>query len=64
MEISLCVCGQSIPLPPSLPQGHPRLLTNNEQKSIIQKQVSAEPWAKEALDGIKGRIESLNYLLD
>ena len=46
-----------IPLPKNLPQTHPRLLTVPSQKSILQKQIKDEPWAKEVLQGIKNRID-------
>lgn len=56
-----CVCGikaqQNIPLPSSLPQSHPRLLTTNEYKPVLQKQIKNEAWAKEVMQGIHNRID-------
>ncbi|MDR2913829.1 MAG: hypothetical protein LBV74_03190 [Tannerella sp.] len=48
---------QNIPLPENLPQGHPRLLTTQEYKPVLQKQMEEESWAKEVLDGILNRID-------
>lgn len=45
-----------IPLPSDLPQGHPRLLTNNKFKSTLEKQIENEAWAQEVLNGIQKRI--------
>lgn len=47
---------QTIPLPSALPQGHPRLMTTENYKPIIQKQVKEEVWAKDVLQGILDRI--------
>ncbi|NDV79166.1 hypothetical protein [Dysgonomonas sp. 511] len=50
------IYGQQIPLPENLPQGHPRLLTTQENKTVLQKQIKEEAWAKEVMQGILGRI--------
>lgn len=49
--------GQSIPLPDNLPQGHPRLMTRDKYKSVLQTQVKYEAWAKDVLTGILDRID-------
>ncbi|KAA6340757.1 hypothetical protein EZS27_011399 [termite gut metagenome] len=58
--ISIFVCsfinGQNIPLPESLPQGHPRLLAKAQDKAALQKQLENEDWAKEVMQGISNRI--------
>jgi hypothetical protein len=46
-----------IPLPANLPQGHPRLLTTDTYKPVLEKQIADEPWAREVLDGIINRID-------
>lgn len=46
-----------IPLPEKLPQGHPRLLTTDAEKSHIHRQVKNEIWAKNVMDGIQKRID-------
>lgn len=46
-----------IPLPSSLPQGHPRLLITDDYKPILQKQITDESWANEVLTGINNRID-------
>ena len=50
------VYGQQIPLPSNLPQGHPRLMTTQENKPILEKQLKEEAWAKEVMQGILDRI--------
>jgi len=59
--LTLFVCNgaynQNIPLPSDLPQGHPRLLTTDRNKPVLQKQVKEEAWAKEVLQGILDRID-------
>lgn len=48
---------QNIPLPENLPQGHPRLLTTQEHKPVLEKQIKKETWAKEVMNGILERID-------
>jgi hypothetical protein len=56
--LSICLLSaQQIPLPANLPQGHPRLMTNEGQKPGLQRQIDDEQWAKDVLSGIKGRID-------
>ncbi|MCD8044723.1 MAG: heparinase II/III-family protein [Tannerellaceae bacterium] len=57
--INICypVFGQEIPLPTNLPESYPRLLTTQEYKPELQKQINNEPWAKEVLAGILSRID-------
>lgn len=55
--LSLQIVAQQIPLPASLPQGHPRLLTTEAEKPKLQSLVANEAWAKEVFDGIKNRID-------
>lgn len=47
---------QNILLPENLPQGHPRLLTNNSEKERINQQIQNEEWAKNVMGGILNRI--------
>jgi len=54
---SAAYCQPLIPLPANLPQGHPRLLTTNGYKQVLETQIAGEPWAREVLDGILGRID-------
>lgn len=46
-----------IPLPSQLEQAHPRLLTTEAEKPILQKQIETESWAQEVLEGIQNRID-------
>lgn len=59
--ITYTVCilsyAQDIPLPQNLPQGHPRLMTTDAEKTRILRQVENEEWAKEVLAGIKNNID-------
>lgn len=56
--LSICLLSaQQIPLPANLPQGHPRLMTNEGQKPGLQRQIDDEQWAKDVLSEIKGRID-------
>ncbi|MBB4034205.1 hypothetical protein GGR21_000090 [Dysgonomonas hofstadii] len=47
---------QQIPLPENLPQSHPRLMTTPDYKTVLQKQLKEEAWAKEVMQGILDRI--------
>ena len=47
---------QDIPLPTDLPQGHPRLLTNNSEKERIKDLIENEAWANNVMKGILDRI--------
>ncbi len=49
--------GQQIPLPLNLPQGHPRLLCNQDYKPVLLKQIKNETWAKDVMQGILERID-------
>lgn len=51
------VSAQDIPLPPNLPQTHPRLMTTLGYKHILQKQLRNEIWAKDVMQGILQRID-------
>jgi len=51
------IYSQDIPLPDNLPQGHPRLMTTPENKSVLQKQIKEEVWAKNVMQGILNRID-------
>lgn len=59
--ILLCIqwvaYSQQIPLPTNLPVSHPRLLTTEDYKPILQKQIKEEQWATEVYDGILKRID-------
>lgn len=46
-----------IPLPEHLPQGHPRLITTDVEKTTLVQQVKSEDWAKTVMDGILERID-------
>jgi hypothetical protein len=48
---------QQIPLPTNLPQEHPRLLTTPKNKSMLQKRIKKENWAKEVMQGIRDRLD-------
>lgn len=48
---------QQIPLPLDLPQGHPRLLTADSYKPVLEKQIKEEVWAKDVYQGILNRID-------
>lgn len=48
---------QQIPLPAELPREHPRLLIQAADKGTLQQMIRTEPWAREVLDGISGRID-------
>lgn len=49
--------GQSIPLPTKLSQGHPRLMTTQENKPSLEKLIKDEAWAGEVFRGILDRID-------
>lgn len=49
--------GQNIPLPSDLPEGHPRLMTFDKYKPILQTQIKEEEWAKEIIQGIEKRVD-------
>lgn len=46
-----------IPVPANLPQGHPRLLTTDAYKPMLEKQIAEELWSRQVLDGILNRID-------
>lgn len=53
----LCnIYSQKIPLPENLPQGHPRLMVNDSEKSLLQKQIKEEEWAQNVMEGLLNRI--------
>ena len=54
--MSSFVYGQNIPLPTNLPQGHPRLMTNDDNRLVVQNQIKSEQWAKDVFGGILDRI--------
>lgn len=47
---------QQIPLPVNLPKTHPRLMTTDAGKQIVQEQIKKEKWAQEVMNGINNRI--------
>jgi len=47
---------QKIPLPETLPETRPRLLTNPTEKESLLKQIQQEKWAKDVFEGIKSRV--------
>ncbi|WP_257666297.1 hypothetical protein [Parapedobacter tibetensis] len=49
--------GQQIPLPDSLPQGHPRLMATAADKPVLQALIKKETWAGQVLQGIRQRID-------
>lgn len=53
----LTVSGQEIPLPGRLHEGHPRLLTTDQEKGRLRQLVKDQKWAAEVLKGIKNRID-------
>lgn len=53
----LTVRGQEIPLPVKLLEGHPRLLTTDQEKGRLRQQLKEQKWAGEVLTGIKNRID-------
>ena len=59
--IVLLVCNlvysQEIPLPSDLPESHPRLMTKQDKKTFLQKQIKQEIWAKDVLNGILNRVD-------
>lgn len=55
--VCFSVSAQQIPLPSNLPEGHPRLMTNDEERSGLQKLIANELWAKDVLSAIKARID-------
>lgn len=48
---------QQIPLPETLPQTRPRLLTNPTEKESLLKQIQREKWATDVFEGIKSRVD-------
>jgi hypothetical protein len=55
--VTLVMAQHPIPLPEHLPEGHPRLMTTNEQKAEIMEQLESEDWAKKVIAGILKRID-------
>lgn len=50
------VFSQKIPLPENLPQGHPRLMVNDSEKSLLQRQIKEKEWAQNVMRGLLNRI--------
>ncbi len=50
------VFSQEIPLPENLPQGHPRLMVNDSEKSLLQRQIKEKEWAQNVMRGLLNRI--------
>lgn len=48
---------QKIPLPETLPQTRPRLLTNPTEKESLLRQIQQEKWAADVFEGIKNRVD-------
>ena len=57
IENQLFESALGIPLPSNLPQGHPRLMTTDDYKPVLQQQLNEEAWAKEVLTGIENRLQ-------
>lgn len=55
---SLSLYAQHIPLPTSMPQNHPRVLTTPDGKKETWALIQKETWAKEVFDGLKQRIDT------
>ncbi len=55
---SLSLYAQHIPLPTSMPQDHPRVLTTPDGKKETWALIQKETWAKEVFDGLKQRIDT------
>lgn len=55
---SLSLYAQHIPLPTSMPQDHPRVLTTPDGKEETWALIQKETWAKEVFDGLKQRIDT------
>ena len=53
--------GQNIPLPSDLPEGHPRLMTFDKYKPILQTQIKEEVWAKEIIQVLEKQGNSSIY---
>ena len=47
--------GQAIPLPETMPQAHPRVLTTPAGKQETWKLIRKEEWAKDVFNKLKGR---------
>lgn len=48
---------QQIPLPETLPQTRPRLLTNPTEKQPLLQKIQEEKWAADVFSGIKNRVD-------
>jgi len=57
LSVSFSLFAQNIPLPSDLPQGHPRLMTTESYKPVLQKQLKGEQWAEDVMSGILIRID-------
>ncbi|HJD75047.1 MAG TPA: heparinase II/III-family protein [Bacteroides reticulotermitis] len=55
---SLSLYAQHIPLPTSMPQAHPRVLTTADGKEETWALIQKETWAKEVFDGLKQRTDT------
>lgn len=55
---SLSLYAQNIPLPTSMPQAHPRVLTTPDGKQETWTLIQQETWAKEVFDGLKQRTDT------
>ena len=54
--------GQEIPLPESMPQAHPRVLTTPEGKQETWNLIKTEEWAKDVFDKLRERTEKYTDL--
>ena len=54
--------GQEIPLPESMPQAHPRVLTTPEGKQETWSLIKTEEWAKDVFDKLRERTEKYTDL--
>lgn len=54
--------GQEIPLPESMPQTHPRVLTTPEGKQETWNLIKTEEWAKDVFDKLRERTEKYTDL--
>ncbi|GGH08544.1 hypothetical protein FAZ19_02625 [Sphingobacterium alkalisoli] len=57
LTIGRFLYAQQIPLPETLPQTRPRLLTNPAEKEPLLQKIQQEKWAKEIFEGIKNRVD-------
>src|SRR5690606_7213833 len=55
--IGSALYAQQIPLPETLPQTRPRLLTNPTEKQPLLQKIQQEKWAADVHSGIKNRVD-------